>query len=471
MASRRTFVRQIGAGLAASMAAAETLAAQASSWRTSDGSDSERLLVDNPYHPAPAPVGVDRLPLRWYQQQSQRLRAQAKARGVDVILLQQDPNLVYFTGCFRGSGERTTWAMMPTDETDTVYWFSPGIDRDLITTWWCTENTYYFCYPHAAGAFPNRGEMPRGDRVDLWEWVLQQLAQRGLGDKTIGLDRELPPSAQRTFDRVLPNARHVNITDACLQMQIIKTPEEIALTQRAYRYFDRVHAFARDYILEHGTNTTDFQVGQALSAYGINLMMRDVQRDGRPHSAVGMEVTGHYVRAGVATAYPHPNQFFHAPLRRGEPVYVNCDILLGGYGGEGYRNYILQPSTQAHDRMWQVVADTVQIMVEETKPGAVCADIARKVHEHQIKEGMRDFIYHRPGHGQGQNFVGHQPPFLALGDYSVVEEHMTFSVEPGLYDEKSGLGINPSDRLLVLKDRAVLMSRIPFSKEWSYLTV
>ena len=200
-------------------------------------------------------------------------------------------------------------------------------------------------------------------------------------------------------------------------------------------------------------------------------MMRDIKRDGKPHSAVGMDVTGNYVRTGVATAYPHPNQFFHAPIRRGQPVYVNCDILLGGYGGEGYRNYVLLPSTAAHDKMWQVVADTVQIMVEETKPGAVCSDIAHKIHSYQIKHGMQEFIYHRPGHGQGQNFVGHQPPFIALGDYSVIEEGMTFSVEPGLYDEKNGIGINPSDRLIVLKDRSVLMSRIPFSKEWSFLKV
>jgi Xaa-Pro dipeptidase len=281
----------------------------------------------------------------------------------------------------------------------------------------------------------------------------------------------LTPSAQRTFDRALPEARAVDIGDIALQMQIIKTPQEIALTQRAYRYFDKVHAFARDFILTHGTRTTDYEIGQALSSYGITLMMRDVVRDGKPHSAVGMEVTGNYVRTGVATAYPHPNQFFHARVKRGEPVYVNCDILLGGYGGEGYRNYILLPSTPAHDRMWQVVADTVQMIVEETRPGAICSDIAHKVHRYQIAQGMQEFIYHRPGHGQGQNFVGHQPPFLALGDHTVIEEGMTFSVEPGLYDARSGIGVNPSDRLVVLKDRSVLMSRIPFSKEWSYLRV
>ena len=468
MPTRRTFVQQIGASLAAVSAAASQLAAE-----PSDGQPrgSERLLVENPLHPTPAPGGVDRRPRAWDQAPARRRRERARARGVDAILLQSDVNLVYFTGCFRGSGERTTWALMPTNEVDTVYWFSPAIDRDLITSWWCTENDYYFCYPHAEGGFPNRGELARGKRVDLWEWVLGKLAARGLGERVIGLDRELTPSAQRTFDRVLPKARNVDVGDLCLDMQIIKTPEEIALTQRAYRYFDQVHAFARDYILEHGTSTTDYQIGQALSSYGINLMMRDVQRDGKPHSAVGMEVTGNYVRTGVATAYPHPNQFFHAPVRRGQPLYVNCDILLGGYGGEGYRNYILLPSTPQHDRMWNVVRDTVQIITEETKPGAICSEIAFKVHQYQVKQGMQDYIYHRPGHGQGQNFVGHQPPFLALGDDTVVQEGMTFSVEPGLYDEKSGIGINPSDRLVVLKDRAVLMSRIPFSREWSYLQV
>ena len=468
MSDRRAFLRSFGTALAGASAAASALAAQAPDVPPGD---SERLLVDNPHQPAPAPVGTDRLPLAWYQAQTRRLREQARARGIDAILLQADANLVYFTGCFRGSGERTTWALLPTHEADTVYWFSPGIDRDLITSWWCTENTYYFCYPHAEGGHPERGELARGRRVDLWAWVLGHLADRGLAGRVVGLDRELPPSAQRTFDRMLPGARAADVSDLCLRLQVIKTPEEIALTQRAYRYFDRIHAFARDFILEHGTATTDYQVGQALSSFGIELLMRDVRRDGRPHSAVGIEVTGNYVRTGVATAFPHPNQFFHAPVRRGQPLYVNCDILLGGYGGEGYRNYILLPSTPRHDRLWQVVADTVQLIVEETKPGATCSDIAYKVHAYQVKQGLQDCIYHRPGHGQGQNFTGHQPPFLALGDDSVVEEGMTFSVEPGLYDAAAGIGINPSDRLVVLKDRAVLMSRIPFTREWSYLAV
>jgi hypothetical protein len=48
---------------------------------------------------------------------------------------------------------------------------------------------------------------------------------------------------------------------------------------------------------------------------------------------------------------------------------------------------------------------------------------------------------------------------------------MTFSVEPGLYDAQRGIGINPSDRLLVQPNRGVLLSSIPITKEWSYLTL
>jgi Xaa-Pro dipeptidase len=449
--SRRRFIHNLGIGLATAQAAASKLT------RAQSGtSASEKLLTPRANQPAPAAVGYDRLPLDWYKATARKLREAAASRGLDAVLLQTDNNIVYFTGCFRGSGERTTWVLLPVKD-DSVYWFSPGIDRDLIESWWCTENEYYFCFPHAEGGFPNKGQVARGTRVDLWQWLMAGLKKRGYADKKIGTDVARPP--------------FTNISDLCLDFRIIKTPEEIALTQRAYRYFDRIHAFARDYILERGTAATDFEVGQALAAYGINLMMKEVKRDGAPHSAVGIDVTSQYVRAGVATAYPHPNQFFHSRIKRGEPLYVNTDILLGGYGGECYRNYVIAPFDAHHEKMWQIVSDTVQIMVEETVPGKACSEVAEKVHRYQIKNGMQDYIYHRPGHGQGQNYEGHQPPYLALGDDTVIREGMTFSVEPGLYDAKRGIGVNPSDRLLVLKDKAVLFSRVPFSREWSFLTI
>jgi Xaa-Pro aminopeptidase len=465
--SRREFIRDLASGLTVAGAATAGLACAASS----PPGGSEELLASDPNHPEPAPKGYDRLPLEWHQQRARLLKERAAERGADAVLLSTDQNQVYFTGCFRRSGERSTWVLFPVEETDTVYWYSPAIDRDLVTSWWATENEYYFCYPHAEGGFPNRGELARGNRVDLFDWMLEGLKRRGLGDKTLGIDFEPSSSQRESLARILPEAKLLEIGDICLEMQIRKMKEEIALAQRAYRYFDKIHAFARDYILERGTEATDFEVGQALQAYGIGLLMNDVVYDGRPHTAVGIEVTSHYVRTGKATAYPHPNQFFYSKIEKGAPVYVNTDILLGGLGGECYRNYLVAPFDPQHEKMWQVVADSALLLREEVRPGKTCSEVAYQIHDFQIQNGMQEFIYHRPCHGQGQFYVGHQPPFIALGDDSVIEPGMTFSVEPGLYDSERGIGVNPSDLLLVLEDATVFLSSIPFTREWGFLTL
>ena len=460
---RRKFIKSMGLGLASMRLSASNL--------IKSPGESESLLVTNRNHPKPAPKGFDRLPLSWYKERVQILKNMLLNDKVDAILLENDVNKIYFSGCFRGSGKRTTWVLFPQEEKDTAYWFSPGIDRDLIKSWWCTENNYYFCFPHGEGGFPNKGKVVAGKQVDLFEWLLEHLKKKGYEGKKIATDMNLSQNQLLKLNKYLPKTKFINISSVCEKMRIIKTKEEIALTQRAYRYFDKIHSFARDYILENGTNTNDFEIGQALKSYGINLLMKDLSFDGKPHSAVGVLVTSEYVRAGISTAYPHPNQLFYNKIKKGEPVYVNTDIKIGGCGGEGYRNYQINPVSKYQDKMWSIVADTVQIIVEETKPGVLCSDVAYKVHKYQVDNGMQDYIYHRPGHGTGFNFEGHQSPYFSLGDHTPIEEGMMFSVEPGLYDSKRGIGINPSDNLLVTRKGSVLMTSVPFSKEWSYLNI
>ena len=277
--SRRELIRNMGLGIAGASVASRALA------NIQGELESESLFVNDRSHPTPAPVGYDRLPLDWYKAATRKLKDRLRPEGIDAILLQRDVNAVYYSGSFRGSGERTTWLMFRMDERDTAYWFSPGIDRDLITSWWCTENEYYFCYPHAEQGFPNKGNVETGPAVDLFGWMLRALRKHDLAGKTIGIDITLTPSQEVVARKALPGAKFVDISEHCLHMQIRKTPEEIALCQRAYRYFDKIHAFSRDYILEHGTSTTDFEIGEALRTYGINLLMKDIVRDGKPHSA------------------------------------------------------------------------------------------------------------------------------------------------------------------------------------------
>ncbi|RLE02171.1 MAG: aminopeptidase P family protein [Candidatus Aminicenantes bacterium] len=430
--------------------------------------DSAKLLVKDPDHPQPAPKGVDRLPLSWYKKTVKRLKERVGERGVDVIVIEDSWNMTYFSGCFLTKTERPCWCVFPVAEEDVIYWFSPGLDNELVKSWWCTEMNYYYDYPHAKGGYPDKGKVVKGHRVDLFEWFLEGMKKKGYADKTFGFDSEFTPSRMKKFKKVLPKAKVVDISDICLKMRMVKTPEEIALIQRAMNYFSQIHAFGRDYLLTRGTDATDFEVAKACEEYGTNLIMQDIKRDGRPHNAVGIRVRIG-CRTGRGTAYPHPNQFHHNKIKKGDALQIAGIVTIGGYGGELYRYFQLYPWDDWREKVWEVVTEAVRIQERESKAGVTCAEVAYKVHKFQVEQGkdIQRLLYQRVAHGQGME--GHQPPFIALGDETVLEEGMTFSVEPGLFDPLNGFGYNPSDCLLVTRKKGVLMGSVPYSKEWMFL--
>jgi len=462
--TRRDFIRNVGLGAAGlGLASPGTiLGAQAAR------SGSETLLVKNPDHPAPAPVGTDRLPLAWYKATVKRLREKAGARGVDAVVLEDNWNMSYFSGNFMTKTERPCWLVIPVKE-DAVWWYSPGLDNEIVKSWWCTGIDYYYDFPHAAGGYPDQGKVVKGPAVDLFAWMLDGLKKRGFAEKTLGFDSELTPSKMKRALSALPKARFVDISPLCIGMRMVKTPEEIALIQRAMDYFARIHAFGRDYILKRGTDATDYEIGMAVEEYGTNLILADVKRDGRPHNAVGIKVSIG-CRTGLGTAYPHPNQFHHNKVKRGDSLQIAGGVTVGGYGGELYRYYQIAPWDAHREKVWDIVTETVHIQERESKAGVLCQDVAFKVHDYQVKQGpdIQKLLYQRVGHGQGME--GHQSPYIALGDTTVLEEGMTFSVEPGLFDPAHGFGYNPSDCLWVTKAKGVLMGdAAPYAKKWMFL--
>jgi len=92
--------------------------------------------------------------------------------------------------------------------------------------------------------------------------------------------------------------------------------------------------------------------------------------------------------------------------------------------------------------------------------------VAYKVHSYQVSrcKDIQKLLYQRVGHGEGME--GHQPPYIALGNTEILEEGMTFSVEPGLFDPENGFGYNPSDSCVVAKTKGILQGSVPLTKEW-----
>ena len=281
--NRRRFLSTSGAaavGLAAARSAKPAAAAPASR------SAALFLTEDDGLKPAT----YDRLPLEWHQARLKLLQSQLAEDGYAGILLSDPMNIIYFTGLFFTSTERPFRVYLPADRLAAI-WFHPGIDRDSVKSWWATEQEIYFDFPHADGGFPNEGKVQQGATVDNFEWTLQGLKKRGLDGKRLATDWELSRRQLATAGKVFVKDTKIDsVADRCEKMRMVKTPEELALWRRAYRVFDETHAYARDLLLEKGTDLTDYELGAAATAWGTNRLMETIKRDGGSHTAVGIEM-------------------------------------------------------------------------------------------------------------------------------------------------------------------------------------
>ncbi len=437
----------------------------------SSGTSEKLLLASKPGEEGPPqPATTDRLPLEWNKQAVRRLKDTLGQRGIEAFLLRDPLNVIYLTGYWHTTTERPQATFMNKNDADPWY-FYPALDRDLVKSWWYGDGLMYFDFKHSEGGFPNEGTVTQGKTVDLFKFMLQGIKKRGIQGKKIGLDGEFYPKDLAKAKEVLPGIEWVDISETVLKMRQMKTPEELALCRRAYIYFDRAHAFARDYMLTHGTDVTDYEVGAATTLWINDQLLSELNlANGASHHGVSSEVSLQ-VRVGPLTGYPHPNQPIYQRIGRNMAFQIEGDAYIGGCGGENYRAGIIADSAGNFDshmqKLWEVSQHTCDMQVELQVEGATCSSVAYKIHKYQVDNGVQNYIYHRPAHGEGSE--GHQAPYLALGDNTVLHRGMCFSEEPGLYDAEKGCGFNWSDNVVTGLKSGYRMSRVPYSKEWCWI--
>ena len=417
------------------------------------------------YPPLPGPF---RLPAEWYQTTTTRFQQQLAEKKLDGALVSDPNNINYLTGSFAVTTERPIWLFVPAKGQPSV--FHPGLDRDLWGDWWVKDREWYFDYPHH-GEF-NQLVWTAGPKADLFQWMLNGLKKRGVKGG-IGFEKRPSDDDLAAMKRTSPELKldWQIVSPVLLHMREVKTQEELALDRVALSLHDRMMDFARDYIMSHGTDATDFEVAHATESFGASELTKYLKLTGKPHTGVGVHV-GFECRTGVATAYPHPNQFFYERIKRGDALQIAAGVRIGGYGGEGYRAMqILSPDPldPLRSKMWDVHTQMTLEQQKLMKTGTACNQVAAGVLNLARMTGLEKYVYHRPAHGEGSE--GHQAPYLSLGDTTLLEENMTFSNEPGLYNPAGGFGYNHSNLVRVTKDGGEQMNRTPLTKDWCWIKI
>ena len=119
---------------------------------------------------------------------------------------------------------------------------------------------------------------------------------------------------------------------------------------------------------------------------------------------------------------------------------------------------IVGSPTAKQRKYFEIMLEAQDAALEAFKPGARCREVDMAANRVLRARGCRPFIRHHTGHGLG--LEEHEPPWLDIGDRTVMRPGMVFSCEPGVYIPGLG-GFRHSDTVLIKKDGAEILTRYP----------
>ena len=119
------------------------------------------------------------------------------------------------------------------------------------------------------------------------------------------------------------------------------------------------------------------------------------------------------------------------------------------------------------------MAQGSQMQIDLSKAGdAPPQDIAKAIHEYQLESGTEKPTLSARG---ARRRDGGSPGAVHLPGATprpLEEKHGRFSMEPGLFDPEGGYGYNPSDNVVVGKERGWVQGSVPnLTKEWALLEI
>jgi Xaa-Pro aminopeptidase len=117
--------------------------------------------------------------------------------------------------------------------------------------------------------------------------------------------------------------------------------------------------------------------------------------------------------------------------QRGETLIAGIGAAVSGYHAESGATFLLGEPVGDQMRCLEAAAACNDAAVNALRPGNTCAAVNEAALAALRDYGLGDSIRHRIGHGMG--LQGHEGPWLAPGDDTVLVPDMVFSNEPGIY--------------------------------------
>ncbi len=237
------------------------------------------------------------------------------------------------------------------------------------------------------------------------------------------------------------------------ELRTVKSEAELRLIRESARWGNLAHALLQEYS-RPGANETEISARASLEATAA--MIRTLGPAYDPRGGSGAEA-GFRGQVGPHSANPHAVTR-NARLRPGDVLVTGAGATVWGYNSELERTMFVGPPSPEQERFFRHMMALQEIAFENIRPGRPCSEVDRAVRAYYDRYDLWPYWRHHVGHALG--ILGHEAPFFDIGDQTVIEPGMVFSVEPGLYVEGLG-GFRHSDTLVVTADGVELLTYYP----------
>lgn len=245
------------------------------------------------------------------------------------------------------------------------------------------------------------------------------------------------------------------ITAFIEDQMMIKSPAELALLRESVRWGHLAHTLLQRYT-RPGVSETEVSLRASMEA---TLAMLDaigpIYRAQSPFSS-GAEA-GYRGQIGRNAAIPHAlaNNIVFSP---GDVLVSGATAPVWGYHSELERTMIIGPANDEQKRMFDHMLALQETAFDAIQPGVPCSEVDRVVRAYYQRHDLTPYWKHHVGHAIGLRY--HESPFLDLGDDTLIQPGMVFTVEPGLYVPGLG-GFRHSDTVAVTSDGIELLTYYP----------
>jgi Xaa-Pro dipeptidase len=360
-----------------------------------------------------------------YTQRQARLGAILQRDQFDGLVLNPGPGLTYLTGLHIHLSERPVIAI-----------YRPNLPLILVLPELEAGKTTTL--PFSVQTFPY------GEDPSTWDFVFQQAFQAaGLTKSTLGIEpRYLRLLEYRFLEDAASEAKFGSAERSLSELRSRKDETEINSMRKAV---DIAQNALQETLPKIKAGITEREVASELVVQLLKL--------GSDPKLPFFPI----VASGPNSANPHANPT-DRPLQNGDLLIIDWGANVGGYYSDITRTFTIGEIDPALISIGEVVLDANSSAREVTKPDTSASDVDKAARSVIEDAGYGEYFIHRTGHGLG--LEAHEDPYIRAENPQLLQEGMTFTIEPGIYLPGRG-GIRIEDDVFVTPEGAEVLTDLP----------